>query len=119
MWAVPGRHEGVHASVHRVFSALRLYSDSASRQVPGLHALLLGLTIAAGTPHGQPGVPGYPRVVDIPAYTDLCAVTIARGECSMPTPDELLAIALRHHQAGSLRQAEDTYRQIIQAEPRN
>jgi predicted O-linked N-acetylglucosamine transferase (SPINDLY family) len=37
----------------------------------------------------------------------------------MPTPDELLAIAVQHHQAGKLRQAGDIYRQIIQADPHN
>jgi predicted O-linked N-acetylglucosamine transferase (SPINDLY family) len=33
--------------------------------------------------------------------------------------DQALAMALQHHQAGNLRQAEDTYRQILQADPHN
>ncbi|HEV3448124.1 MAG TPA: tetratricopeptide repeat protein, partial [Gemmataceae bacterium] len=37
----------------------------------------------------------------------------------MPTPDELLAIALGHHQAGNLRQAEEIYRRVLQTNPHN
>ncbi len=37
----------------------------------------------------------------------------------MPTVPELLALALQHHQAGRLQQAEQIYRQIITAEPQN
>jgi len=37
----------------------------------------------------------------------------------MPTPHELLANALGHHQAGNLCQAEDIYRQVLQTEPHN
>jgi len=37
----------------------------------------------------------------------------------MTTSSEALALAVRHHQAGNLRQAEDLYRQVLQTDPRN
>ncbi len=37
----------------------------------------------------------------------------------MPSVHETLALAVQHHQAGRLQQAEDLYRQILQAEPQN
>src|SRR5262245_1688585 len=37
----------------------------------------------------------------------------------MPTASDLLAIALQHHQAGRLHEAEQIYRQILAAEPNN
>lgn len=37
----------------------------------------------------------------------------------MPTTAEAIAIALQHHQAGNLPQAEQVYRQVLQVEPQN
>jgi predicted O-linked N-acetylglucosamine transferase (SPINDLY family) len=37
----------------------------------------------------------------------------------MTTSSEALALAVRHHQAGNLRQAEDLYRQVLQTDPLN
>src|SRR5438309_877007 len=44
---------------------------------------------------------------------------LARGRLeSMTTIPEALALAMRHHQAGNLAQAEQIYRQILQVDPR-
>src|SRR5207302_11204458 len=60
----------------------------------------------------------------VPARASRENGAVAAGSCngetgSMPTIDEALAEAVRRHQAGDLRRAEEVYRQVLQADPAN